>query len=147
MQFHRVVDRTKQAILATLVLGAAFFAWATRSPPSYAQEGRGEDKPRVVELTIDYGDGVEKRFKALRWKEKMTVLDALRQAQEHPRGVKFKFRGSGAAAFLTQIDDLTNEGNGKNWMYRVNETEGDRSFGIYELEPEDSVLWKFAKPK
>ena len=108
---------------------------------------RADEKPSVrqaVSLIVDFGDGVEKRFTAVPWKKGITILNVMKAAQAHPRGIKFKFRGSGATALLISIDDLKNQGgNGKNWIYQVNGKTGDRSFGVRELEPADTVLWKF----
>jgi hypothetical protein len=73
----------------------------------------------------------------------MTVLDAVRSAEKHPRGIKAEVRSSGSTAFLTQIDDVKNEGSGKNWAYRVNGELGDRSIGIHKLQAGDAVLWRF----
>ena len=43
-----------------------------------------------------------------------------------------------------KIDDVENEGGGKrNWIYRINDKPGDRSFGIAKLEAGDTVLWSF----
>ena len=100
-----------------------------------------------VEVVINYGDGVEKRFTAVPWKEEMTVLDAMKHAQNHPRGIKFEHRGSGATTFLTQIDDLKNEGSGRNWIYRVNGELATCSFAIHELKRGDAVLWSFEKSR
>lgn len=96
----------------------------------------------TVSLTVDYGDGVEKKFTALAWKEGLTVLDALSAAAKHPRGVKIDRRGNGELAFVTAIDDVKNDG-GKNWLYFVNEKAADRSCGIYALKSGDAVVWKF----
>lgn len=101
----------------------------------------------TVRVVIDYSDGVQKHFTAIPWREGMTVRDALLAAQEHRRGVKFQERGSGATAFLTQLDDLKNEGSGRNWIYRVNGQIADRSFAVYRLEAGDTVLWKFEKSR
>jgi hypothetical protein len=98
---------------------------------------------KKVAVVIDYGDGVEKHFTAIEWKEGLTVLDAMRAAQSHKRGIRFEQRGSGDTALLTKIDDLANEGRGRNWIYRVNGKLGDTSFGARKLEAGDSVLWKF----
>lgn len=100
-----------------------------------------------IRIVIDYGDGVEKHFTALTWKEGMTVLDAMQAAKSHPRGVTFKHRGSGATAFLLQIDDKENQGREGNWVYRVNDKLAERSFGAQELKAGDAVLWKFEKPR
>jgi uncharacterized protein DUF4430 len=102
------------------------------------------DEPsKTVQLTIDYGDGVQKVFRNLEWKERMTVLDALQLAAKHPRGIKFSHRGSGATAFVTSIDEQTNEGAGRNWLYEVNGKPANKSCGVWELKAGDSVLWQF----
>ncbi|MCA9124009.1 MAG: DUF4430 domain-containing protein [Planctomycetaceae bacterium] len=97
----------------------------------------------VVRLVIDYHDGVEKHFNAIAWKSGMTVMDAMQAAKKHPRGISFEHKGKGATVLLTKIDDVENEGRGRNWLYRVNGDPGDRSIGIYELKPGDAVLWRF----
>lgn len=110
-----------------------------------AQDGAKEPDRPTVRMVVDYGDGVEKHFTKLVWHEKMTVQDALRAAEKHPRGIKTQQRGQGATAFLTQIDDLENEGRGRNWVYRVNDKLADRSFAVYALQPGDTVLWRFGE--
>ena len=57
----------------------------------------------------------------------------------------FKFKGKRATALLTKIDDIENEGQGRNWLYRVNRKLADRSFGVFKLKAGDTVLWKFDK--
>ncbi len=105
-----------------------------------------EPQAKTVRVIVDYGDGVEKHFVALPWKSGMTALDALELASRHPRGVKFKYTGAEATAFVTEIDDLKNEGGGRrNWTYRVNDKLGDRSCGVAELKESDRVLWRFGK--
>ncbi len=107
-------------------------------------QGADPDKPTVT-VTIDYGDGAQKRFTDIAWKKEMTVLDAMKVAEKHPRGIRMTYRGSGSTALLTKIDDLENEGRGRNWIYRVNGELADRSFGIFELKPGDRVLWRFER--
>ncbi len=127
------------ATVLWLALGIshAWAAQATEAP---------EHDSKSVKVTIDYGDGVEKRFTAIPWQDPMTVWDAMRLAAKHPRGIKFEHRGKGATALLTQIDDLKNEGGGKrNWVYRVNEKLADRSLGILEIKAGDTILWRFEK--
>ena len=106
-----------------------------------------EPKPAEasVKLTIDYGDGVQTVFTALKWREGMTVLDAMNDAKKHARGIKFQYRGKGQTAFLTQIADLKNEGRGRNWIFRVNGKLGEASFGVARLKAGDAILWKFGK--
>lgn len=98
---------------------------------------------KSVKLTIDYGDGVQKVFVALPWQEKMTVLAALEAAQKHPRGIKLAQQGSGERVLVTAIDELKNEGRGRNWLYEVNGKLADKSAGVYELSAGDAVLWRF----
>jgi hypothetical protein len=99
-----------------------------------------------VRLIIDYGDGVQKHFTALPWKKDMTVLDAMSEAKAKSHGITFQHNGSGATAFLTKIDDLQNEGGAgkRNWIFWVNTNLGDKSSGVYKLDPSDVVLWKFS---
>ena len=101
--------------------------------------------PVPQRIVVDYGDGVQKHFTQLPWKDGLTVLGATQAAQKHPRGIKIKVRSSGSTAFLTQIDDVENEGNGKNWIFRVNGKLADRSSGIYKLDKGDTILWRFQK--
>lgn len=123
------------AVLAAFVVGESGIGWR-------ASLGAVADETASVRLTIDYGDGVEKTFR-LDWKAEMTVLDALEAASRHPRGIKVERRGSGATAFVTQIDDLKNEGQGRNWIFEVNGVKGKTSSGIHKLVRDDRILWKF----
>ena len=100
---------------------------------------------KLVRLVVDYGDGVQKHFTELAWRDEMTVLDAMTAAGKHPRGIQFKYRGRGATAFLTEIDDLENEGRGRNWIFSVNEKMAERSFAVVSLKPGDTILWKFGE--
>jgi hypothetical protein len=103
-----------------------------------------DDDTPVVTLVVDFGDGVQKRFTAIPWKEEMTVLDALEHARRHPRGIRFEHRGSGRTAFLLEIDGLRNEGaTGRNWIFMVNEKLARQSCGVTVLEAEDTVVWEF----
>jgi hypothetical protein len=130
------------ALLAASSLAASWVVGATDTGPSAGQE-QARKPPRVT-LTIDYGDDVEKRFKALEWRPGLTALDALEQAARHKRGIKLEHRGSGATAFVERIDDLENEGaGGKNWLYQVNGQRAKRGAGALVLEAGDEVLWTF----
>ena len=109
---------------------------------------QGEDKESSkatgkVSVVIDFSDGVQKHFTEIPWKDGLTALEALRLAQSHRRGIRFVQKGSGATAMITKIDDLENEGRGRNWMYRVNGKLADSGVGVQKLADGDSVLWKF----
>jgi hypothetical protein len=126
-----------------LTLPRFVFALFSLAPLCFLAAQQPAEQAVKVTVTIDYGDGVQKHFTALPWTKGMTVLAAMESAQAHPRGIRFEFRGSGATAFLTKIDDLANEGKGRNWTYRVNDEQADKSFGVFELSKGDSVLWRF----
>lgn len=96
----------------------------------------------TVSLTVSYGDGVEKKFTAIPWKEGRTVLDALNAAAKHPRGIKVDRRGNGEFAFVTAIDEVKSDG-GKNWIFFVNDKAADKSCGVYPLQAGDAIVWKF----
>src|SRR5262245_19629005 len=102
-----------------------------------AQDLRKLPPEKSVQLTIDYGDGVQKTFSTLEWKETQTVLDALQLAEKHPRGIKLKHRGAGATVLVTAIDDVANKAGGNSWLYEVNGKLADRSCGVFEVQPGD----------
>ena len=100
----------------------------------------------VVRLTVDYGDGVIKTITDLPWTKGSTVLDVMNAAKSHSHGITFGYSGSGSSAFLTQIDNVTNEGGGsgkKNWQFWVNTAYADKSFGVYEVQALDVIFWRF----
>jgi hypothetical protein len=110
----------------------------------FAGISAADEPAQKVIVTMDFSDGVEMRFTRIAWKEGMTVFDAMRQIERHPRGVAFEHRGSGATAFLTQLGGVKNQGaGGRNWIYRVNGKVADRSFAVCELKSGDEVLWRF----
>jgi tripartite-type tricarboxylate transporter receptor subunit TctC len=131
----RVSRRIVFASLALLVVGGVA-GLATAQPAE------------TVHLIVDYGDGTMKAINDIPWSQGQTVLDMMNAAKARPRGITFESRGSGPTALLTKIDDLASQGGGsgaKNWQFWVNEAYGNRSFGIYEVKPQDTVLWRFAE--
>jgi hypothetical protein len=93
-----------------------------------------------VLLTVNFGNG-QLANETAQWQEGMTVLDAL---QNHRR-IAYLTEGSGESAFLTSLNGVMNEGaGGRNWTYTVNGKYADRSFAVYQLQPNDHVLWTFA---
>ena len=132
----------RSLVLASLVATALATGWTVPRTTARA----AEEPAKTVSLAVDYGDGSQKQFTALAWREGLTVLDAVRAAEKHPRGIKCELRGSGDTAFLVKIDDLKNEGGaGRGWMFRVNGKLADRSLGVFPLQAGDAVLWKFEK--
>lgn len=116
--------------------------WVAADEPQAANKAA-----KSVRLTIDYGDGVEKVFRELPWKDGMTVFNALEAAAKHRRGIKVMHQGSGATTLVTAIDDLKNEGRGRNWLFEVNGKLGEKSCALVRLEAGDAALWRFAKYK
>jgi hypothetical protein len=131
-----------------MVATASLLSFPGGSVQATVQDGVADSRSTptaqaVVELVIDYGDGVEKRFTQLAHRPEITVFDLLLLAARHPRGVRVEHRGKGETAFVTQIDDLRNEGRGRNWTYRVNGKRADRGAGVFSLSPGDKVVWTF----
>jgi Domain of unknown function (DUF4430) len=129
---------SRRAVVALVGLFCLFVA----TPDRFAAAQSG-----AVALVIDYNDGVVKSYANLPWTKGMTVLDMMNAAKAHTHGITFEFTGRGGTAFLTQIDDVKNEGGGagkKNWQFSVNSTYADRGFGIYEVQAGDVVIWGFS---
>ena len=101
-----------------------------------------------VLLVIDYGDGVQKHFTGIEHKPGMTAMDAILFAKSHARGIKLDSTGKGETAFITAIDDLKNEGSGKdkkNWQFFINDEFATRGPGATPLKPGDTVRWVYDK--
>jgi len=128
------------AVLSLLTVGATL-GLVTRAVPAAPPATQS----KTVRLIVDYGDGVEKHFTAITWKNGMTVFEALGAAAAHTHGITMKYRGKGATLFVERIDDLKNEGHGNNWTFRVNGRLADRSCGIQTVKAGDAILWRFGK--
>jgi hypothetical protein len=86
------------------------------------------DSTNGVQLTIDYGNGAQKKFAAIDWTEGMGILDVLKAAGSINPGVKFIFqvtlasdRGGRQRGFIASIDGV--EGNQANaeWQIWIND--------------------------
>jgi hypothetical protein len=135
------------AIRPKLLALAVGLAYATiLSRPALADPPKEPEAAKeTVKLVIDYGDGVQKVFASLPWTKETTAFGVLEAAAKHPRGIKFTHQGKGETVLVTAIDELKNEGRGKNWLYEVNGKLGDRSCAVMPLKAGDSVLWRFGK--
>jgi hypothetical protein len=100
--------------LLAVVFGAIVIARASRveeravAPrqlpvPSAAAAGKS------VALTIEYGDGRERKFDAIAWHEGMTVDDLLNAASQLPDPISYGVLGNGELTLLTNIDKTHNE--------------------------------------
>jgi hypothetical protein len=138
-------------VLALLALALAALMlrplWQPESKHEVSQwPGTIDSSGPYVQLILDYGDGIEKRFNSLTWGEGMTVQAALTLAASFPHGITFSQRGSGEMTFLTAIDGVVNQGGGagaKNWIYHVNGKPAHESFAVHALRPRDVVLWTY----
>ena len=111
-------------------------------------QGAIAQRVETVHLVVDYGDGAMKIINDIPWTQGLTVLDVMNAAKMRPHGITFEFSGSGSSALLTKIDDLTSQSSGagrKNWQFWINAAYGNRSFGVYEVQPQDTVLWRFTE--
>jgi hypothetical protein len=127
---------------AVLVLAALLSGGTSATEPAEARASARQ----AVRLVIDYGDGVEKHFTHLAWREGATVFGIIQAATKHPRGIEVKSRGKGATLLITEIDGLAGEAAGagsRNWIYRINGQIGVRSAGIAPVKAGDTVLWSF----
>jgi hypothetical protein len=137
-------------LLLGIVLAAMFLLSSNRFRQAVVQPLRQQptDEPGTqsaskVLLTVNFGNGQLVNVTE-NWREGMTVADVL---QNDPR-TGFLTEGRGASAFLTSLNGVMNEGvGGRNWTYTVNGKFADRSFAVYELRPNDHVLWTFASQK
>jgi hypothetical protein len=128
---------------AVACIGWALFL-AALAPADHVH---AQSAAQSVRLVVDYGDGVLKIFDHLPWSKGNTVLDVLNAAKSSPHGITLNYTGTGASAFLTDIDGVQNQGGGstaKNWQYWVNTTYADRSFAVFDVQAADTVFWRFS---
>jgi len=134
---------SKSAALFSIValLFCAIGCDSTKELPAELQRDIG-----TVTLEVDFGG--DKRSKSIDvvCSPDSTVLQSLERAREMKK-LKFDSRGVGETVFISAIDGMKNEGSGgKNWIYKVNGELGDKSAGIYEVNPGDRVTWSFGSP-
>src|SRR5258708_4648102 len=96
-------------LVAFTTLALVFAENGCRERPSPKPVSAPAAATQTVQLTIDYGDGGQKRLTALAWRDGTTVLDLLEAAKAHPHGITFTKRGSGQATLVTKIDDLAKQ--------------------------------------
>lgn len=100
----------------------------------------------TVSLNIDFGADKKADSIDVVCSPESTVLSILERAQNMNR-LKVRFRGSGETAFVTSIGGIENEGaDGQNWIFKVNDQLGDKSAGVFEVNPGDTIYWTFGNP-
>jgi hypothetical protein len=140
-----IAGRTTRRFTISLCLHLALVGCSRTVSRNDAVAPATKPTGQIVQLTIDYDDGAEKRV-AIAWQEGMTVLDAMAKAKAHPRGFAYDQQGEGKNAMIVQIDDLVNQKgrqDARNWLYYVNGELAQRGCGDWVLKPGDVVLWKF----
>ena len=124
---------------------ALIFALFSLAPMDIPAARGADTDSKTVTLTIDFGDGFQKRYTELKLTPNMTVFDAMLAARKHSRPLKFQHRGKGETAFVSQIDGLKNDGAGRNWIFRVEGKLGKRSCGVTPIKAGDHVKWRFER--
>ncbi|QDS96780.1 DUF4430 domain-containing protein [Adhaeretor mobilis] len=144
-------------VLAGAVVIVALLADRTNHPPADAPEQLAAWTPTAVspkqqaagesvKLSIDFGNGAQRTFNQLPWKEGMTVADLMLAAQDFRPGIQFEAEGEGETAFLSSLEGVANGGDEKqNWLYRVNGEHAHVSYAVYTLQSGDEVQWIYAR--
>lgn len=139
-KYLMVLPRRTWILLVAGIVAACCLA----ASPSMAQKpSEGAPNTKTVTLTLDYGDGCQKRFVDVPWADGMTVFQLLEKSSKHPRGYSLVYAGKGETLLVTSIDGTKNEGSGRNWIFEVNGKMGEQSCAITKLKGGDSVLWRF----
>ncbi|MEM7783797.1 MAG: DUF4430 domain-containing protein [Planctomycetota bacterium] len=74
-----------------------------------------------------------------------TVFSVMEKARENEK-FDFESSGTGELVFIHSIAGIPNSGrDGNNWIYWVNGELGDRSCGVYPIQPGDRIEWRFEK--
>ena len=99
----------------------------------------------ACELVIKFnGRSADKQF-FVACQDSATVLTILEKAALEQM-IEYTVRGTDSTALVTSIGGVKNEKSyGDNWVYRVNGKLGDRSAGIFQVNPGDMVQWTFGK--
>ncbi len=99
----------------------------------------------TVELTISFNGRQKDKQIMVEITSACSVLSVLQTAQQE-NAIRFESRGAGETAFVTSFDGVENEqGSGDNWVYRVNRKLGNKSAGLFEINPGDKLDWTFGK--
>ena len=115
-----------------------------------AQSGAviGDSLPAIgnVQLEIKFNSDRENIKIEVPCTSDSTVFTILERARKNG---ELDFESTGREAdkkFVTSIGGVDNlVSAGDNWVYRVNGKLGDKSSGLYPVEPGDEVLWVFGK--
>lgn len=142
----RFYNGNKMKWLSTIGLLAILMVAGCDSGPKTKSAEASRRDIGTVDLAVNFGETPDPIAVAVVCSEDSTVLSILERAH-NMKELNLKFRGQGETAFVESINGIKNEGaSGKNWIYRVNGKTGDKSAGIYEVDPQDKVSWQFGTP-
>ena len=113
--------------------------------PAETQTSADGDAVGNCDLVIRFNGKAEDREFQVPCPPSSTVLTVMRSV---PNGsLEFEMIGAdNATAFIVSIGGVENEKNlGDNWVYRVNGKLGDKSSGLFPVQPGDSIVWSFGK--
>lgn len=100
----------------------------------------------IVKLEILFNSDREDILSDVPCSAESTVWSVLERARDEG---DLEFESTGQTAeykFVTSIGGLKNQASaGDNWVYRVNGVLGDKSSGLYPVNPGDHVIWVFGK--
>jgi hypothetical protein len=100
-----------------------------------------------VTLTVDFADGTEFVSLQVPCSAKSTVFEILHEAGRS-NGFDVQSKGSGQTAFVFAINGVQNEnGDGRNWLFRVNNELAHEGSGTYSVKPGDTIEWQFSRDK
>ena len=115
---------------------------------------------KTVSVTVDYSNGSQKSFTAVRWTEGFTILEALEAAKKVSPGLAINFGSSrnGSVIGLT-LDGVPEKGQPGEWSTWINQRRGPKrlgtatSFGfdpqsraVNEVQPGEHILVKLETP-
>ena len=95
----------------------------------------------TVQLVIDFDGRRENVSVDVPCSVNSTVFQVLERAR-NMADLEFYNSGTGETTFVRSIDGIENEGaEGENWIFRVNGKLGDKSCGVFPVQPGDRVEW------
>jgi len=97
----------------------------------------------VVRLRVVLAPSAREIEGQVAWRDGMSVYDATVALQP---SLEVESSGQGESLFVKSLAGQANRGSaGDNWIYRVNGELGDRSCGVFPVQPGDQILWSFGK--
>jgi hypothetical protein len=127
------------AVLLALVMIAGISG--CDSSPAGTRSTAAGNSAATVQLDIDFGGRRGNISVDVPCSVDSTVFQILERAR-NMADLEFYASGAGETTFVRSIDGVENEGaEGDNWVFRVNEKLGNKSCGIFPVQPGDRVLW------